>query len=288
MYQQPMSYMISTEGAHFEVHESRVLRFDGIKPVDDFVGGHKGTTKIGGIPVLSPILRTITQHEATTSAVAHLVQEMSIPVIKLENFQETMASMNATSAGAAGSDLEVSPQKYAETINHYKSNFKTMFLGKNDEMTRLAVQFSGIKDIFDHMVLCLAAAADIPATRFFGKSPAGMNATGESDMMNYAIMVAAQQVRMLTKPLFKLDQVLARDAGLQIPPSYRWQPMVQVSDKEQAEAIQIVSQAVMNNLASGTMDEMEGRKVLDIYLPPEAGFDPESMPELTYQPELNS
>ena len=31
----------------------------------------------------------------------------------------------------------------------------------------------------------MAGAAEIPVTKLFGRAPAGMNATGESDLANY-------------------------------------------------------------------------------------------------------
>jgi Protein of unknown function (DUF1073) len=60
--------------------------------------------------------------------------------------------------------------------------------------------------------LC-CSAADIPATRFIGKSPDGMNATGESDIRNYHDRLASDQKVKCTPLLTRLDgfRLLERD-----------------------------------------------------------------------------
>ena len=45
--------------------------------------------------------------------------------------------------------------------------------------------FTGLPDVYDRVMMDVAGAAKTPVTKLFGRSPAGMNATGESDMNNY-------------------------------------------------------------------------------------------------------
>ena len=62
-----------------------------------------------------------------------------------------------------------------------------MLVDKNDEFDRVSYNFQGLPDLMDRFAERLAAAADIPATRFMGQAPKGMNATGASDEKNYAL-----------------------------------------------------------------------------------------------------
>ena len=55
----------------------------------------------------------------------------------------------------------------------------------------------------------MAGAAGIPATRLFGRSPQGMNATGESDLKNYYEMIDQLRERHLRPALEKLLPVIA-------------------------------------------------------------------------------
>ena len=115
-----------------------------------------------------------------------------------------------------------------------------------EEYEKVPTNFAGLQDVQEMMHKRLAAAADIPMTRFFGQSPAGMNATGESDMQNYAAMIEAKRGAMLKDPMMMLDRVLARDAGIAEPPEFTWRSLMDMSDtdvstnaKMKAEALQI-------------------------------------------------
>ncbi|KZE75867.1 anti-CBASS protein Acb1 family protein [Paenibacillus elgii] len=58
-------------------------------------------------------------------------------------------------------------------------------LGKDDDFATHRYSFGGLNDIYESFMLDIAGACRMPVTRLFGQAPAGMNATGESDMENY-------------------------------------------------------------------------------------------------------
>ena len=108
--------------------------------------------------------------------------------------------------------------------------------GKSEDFTRVAVVFAGLADLMDKSAARIAAAADIPLTRFLGSSPGGLNATGESrpeELLPDAWR--AMRERLLPKPLRMLDEVIARDAGLPEPLEYEWPSLLEMSEQEQAE-----------------------------------------------------
>ncbi|MFP3681974.1 DUF1073 domain-containing protein, partial [Pseudomonas sp. SIMBA_041] len=57
-------------------------------------------------------------------------------------------------------------------------------------------------------MLDISGASEIPVTRLFGRSPAGMNATGESDLQNYYEVVQQQQESTLGPILDKLLPII--------------------------------------------------------------------------------
>ena len=59
-----------------------------------------------------------------------------------------------------------------------------------------------------------AGAADIPVTRLLGQSPAGLSATGESDVRNYYDMIAARQELDLRPQLERLDRLICWSEGI--------------------------------------------------------------------------
>ena len=66
-----------------------------------------------------------------------------------------------------------------------ESNFGTRIINKGDAMHNVQYTFTGLADVYDRVMMDVAGAARTPVTKLFGRSPAGMNATGESDMRNY-------------------------------------------------------------------------------------------------------
>ena len=236
------------------VHASRVLRFDGRRPLS-LRGWESGYERDWGVSELVQVLTSITQDAGIASGIAHLAQEASMLVVKLKDYQE------AITGGGLGPDA-MTAAEIAEAINVYKSLWQTIFTDKDSEISRVAVAWPGLPDLLDRFPRRMAAAADIPATRFFGQSPVGMNATGESDMRNYALRVAAMQERLLTGPLFHLDAVLARDAGLGEPLPYHWLSLMDQSEQDQAAVSKMRAEAVGIAMTHNLADEDEGRSAL--------------------------
>ena len=136
-------------------------------------------------------------------------------------------------------------------------------MAKDDEFERQHVNFSQMPDLMDRYAKRLAAAADIPATRFWGQSPVGMNATGDSDLENYAASVESMQNEKLTKPLELLDAVLAADAGIKEPIKYEFLSLLDIGEKEQADIAKVKVETAVLAVGGPVMDEEEAREMLD-------------------------
>ena len=67
-------------------------------------------------------------------------------------------------------------------MNAMMNNNSIQILGENDSFETHQYTFGGIADTYDRFMMDVAGAAETPVTKLFGRSPAGMNATGESDM----------------------------------------------------------------------------------------------------------
>ena len=78
-------------------------------------------------------------------------------------------------------------------IDETRSIQNTILLdGEGDEdYEKRASSVSGLSDLWDRFSEAICSSTGIPATRLFGRSPAGMNATGKSDMKNWYDIVSA-------------------------------------------------------------------------------------------------
>ena len=257
-FQRPAMYRVTPRlgVAPFMIHPSRVLRFDGITPLSS--GGFTSYyDQDWGVSELIPILTSLIEDQTLASSIAHLSQEASVPVLKIAQLAEKAAGMTVDSD-------EQSIEELGQRINDIKSNFHLMMLDKDQEdFTRVAVTFQGLANLMDRFAARIAMARDIPQTRFNGNPPTGMSATGESDMRNYVMMVEAKRVVRLAQPLPRLDAVLARDAGLSEPPSYRWLSLIEMGEKDIAEAAKILMEAYKLAIESTVVTEDEVRAQLD-------------------------
>ena len=273
-YSYPEHYIITPQygqGSEFEAHWTRVIRYDGKRmPRESFSYRHTW-----GNPVLITAMAPIIQDALTSGAVAHMLQEFSIPVIKNPSQAEGIMG------GVGGKTIE----ELALEISMMKSVYRTVHLDTEAEFDRVGIPLASVPEIMDRFHERMAAAADIPVTRLMGRSPAGMNATGESDAENYAKLVAAKQ-ESLRSGLKRLDEVLAKHVGLSEPPDYSWPSVMEISDKDEAEAAKLKAEAWAAVVGAYAADESEMRAALsgdtifgDLSGPPPEAPDPLEMIE---------
>ena len=76
------------------------------------------------------------------------------------------------------------------------------------------LNLSGIPDVMMAYLAIAAGAASMPATVLLGKSPDGMNATGDGDLQNWERTLDGWRESKLRPALNKLDSVLMPAAGV--------------------------------------------------------------------------
>ena len=254
-YGMPLEYRLTPTWGNvpLPVHASRVLRFDGITSLSS--DGWTIYDRDWGVSEIVPAILAIMQDSTVATGAAHLTQEASIP---------TLTTNASRDAGVAGHDPnEETFAAIGEEINQMKSIYRLLMLDQSEKFERTTVSWAGLPDIMDRFARRLAAAASIPATRFWGTSPVGLNATGESDMANYAQHVRAMQEYLLPDALDRLDMVLARDAGLREPPEYSFIPLDDANPETEATTAKTKAEAFGIAIDKGAIDEDEMREGLD-------------------------
>jgi hypothetical protein len=115
-------------------------------------------------------------------------------------------------------------------------------------------------DAFDQRI---AAVADIPFTRLMGRSPAGMNATGQHDTDNWKKAVASGQRLELRPCLDRLDQYLIPSAGVD-PAGVTWRfaPLGTPSEAEEAATFKTTMEAVEKLIGTATIPDVAMSKAV--------------------------
>ncbi|WP_152045491.1 phage portal protein [Aureimonas psammosilenae] len=223
---EPKSYQINSASQSVELHPSRVVRFIG-SPLPSMVG-YEGW----GDSILQALYDAIIQASSAQQHVSGLIPEAKTDIISMPGLSEALSTQ-------AGTASVTNRFQYAAMA---KGMFGMLLIEgdgqkQGEVWQQKQLNFGAFPDLMRIFLQVAAGAADIPVTRLLGQSPAGMSATGESDMRNYHDHLRARQVNELGPALARLDEVLIRSALGSRPEGvwYDWAPLWQMSDKEKAE-----------------------------------------------------
>ncbi|MQV24208.1 DUF1073 domain-containing protein [Sinorhizobium meliloti] len=246
-YGKPKIYQLnSADGAQVEIHPSRLVIFNGSQqPDEDIVT----TTYAGwGDSVLLSVVDAIKQADGTAANIASLVFEAKVNVIRIPDFMQNLGDERYRAKILERYTLAAT----AKGING------DLLLDKEEEYEQKTANFATLPDVLMSFLQIVSGAADIPATRLLGQSPAGMNATGESDLRNYYDRLQAMQTVEMTPAMARLDECIIRSAlGSRDPDIYyEWAPLWGMSEKEKAEVFKTKADAARQLVGSGTGQEI--------------------------------
>ena len=252
--------VINYNGASFNVDASRLLIFDG-----GIVSNRMRRERNGwGGSIMEQVQDSLERYNTSHDFATLAIERLSQSVTKFDG----LADMLSTEFG------EKQVEKRLQLIDMARGMMNTIALDKEDEYDLKNVTLAGIKDVLDEFEIALCAAADIPATVLFGRSPQGQNSTGESDFENYYNMIERIQQRKIKPQIYRLLHLMdcCSEYALNLPQDFTidfaklWNP----SAKEQAETKQIEADARAKEAAAaaqyvslGALDPQEVRQKLD-------------------------
>ena len=143
-----------------------------------------------------------------------------------------------------------------QLVDQLRSVVRGIVLDKDSEdFTRVPSQFAGIPDMLEQTWNRLAAAARMPLTVLMGTSPAGMNATGESDIRWWYDQIAATQREVILPELNRLLRIFACAHRFQNTQNWTVQfaPLWQMKQSERAEYELKIAQKDQIYMAAGVL-----------------------------------
>jgi uncharacterized protein len=108
-------------------------------------------------------------------------------------------------------------------------------IDKNDDIELISQSFSALPDIDKRSLERLASASNIPATVLLGKSPDGMNSTGESDLENFYNYVEAEQKEIIPQMKKLFNVLISMVTGKELPFTFEFNKPNQISHTKQME-----------------------------------------------------
>lgn len=242
-YGQPAMFRINAGGAgQQDIHPSRVIPFR-CDPVPEGFGVTSDDA-YWGASRLERVMREVSRSDNAADWFAALVKKAKLlrfGVSGLENYDQ--ADLDRRVALIAQGENLLNASIYQLPVQS-GSGASAISVG-GEKIDDYQVNWSGIPAMMDAFDQRVAAVADIPFTRLMGRSPAGMNATGEHDMDNWDRAVSSGQKLELRPCLEMLDAVLIPSAGVE-PDGVTWRfaPLSVPSEKDEADTFDTVMDAM--------------------------------------------
>ena len=214
-----------------KIHHSRVLRFIGreLPYMETIAENYWGASE------LEHIWDELQKRSATSANIAQLVFQANITTLKMGHLGQHLALGTKKQREEAMMTMEAE--------NRLRTSYGLQIMNADDSLENHSYNFGGLSDIYEAFMMDMAGAAEIPATKLFGRSPQGMNSTGEADLRNYCDMIAQMQERHLRPALEKLVPVMAISCWGYAPEDMEivFEPIMTTSPAEKAELVQKMS-----------------------------------------------
>lgn len=248
-------------GNLFKVHRSRLWIFDGetLPKLERIANNGAGLSCLDG--VTAAINRVKTSMDKTID----IMDKVSTSLLKLQGLSNVLQTEEGTKAVIKRLDLI----DYSRRLNG------SVAIDKDDEYAVFNIPLGGLTDIIQEMEQYVCAVTGYPFTKLFGRSPAGMNATGQSDMQIYYDKVKSYQKRKLRPALEYLVKLIQLSSegptqGKELEKwSIKFKALQQLNDleqanvdKTQAEVRAAVVKLVLDLVDNQMLDATQGRKYL--------------------------
>ena len=247
-YGMPKAYRLSNGSGMQDIHPSRLVVFVGATLPDATlaVGPEYGW----GDSILTSTLDAIKHADSTLANVASMVFESKVDVVKIPDFMENLSDK----------EYQKRVQERLALAATAKSINGMLVLDGAESYETKQLSFGNLPELMDRFLQIVSGAADIPATRLLGQSPAGLAATGESDTRNYYDRIRATQELDMGPAMRLLDECLIRSALGDRPPEvhYEWASLWQSTPEQKAAIGKTIADTIvaLNNTKLWPVDVM--------------------------------
>ena len=250
----PESYSITDGQGHTvtTVHHSRILRFTG----RDLPRIERQTELYWGESEIEALYQEVVSHDNVSANMAALTFQANVNTMEVKGMEQLL-SMSSP-------QVQRRFWQVMQAQATLRSNFGMQLVEQGNKLTNTQYSFAGLKDVYESMALNLCGASHYPMTKLFGRSPGGLNSTGESDLTNYYDYVDSQREAKLRPALERLLPVLCMSALGYVPDDLdiTFPPLWTPTAKELAEIAKSKAEAVVSVFQAGLMNADTAQKEL--------------------------
>ena len=250
------------------IHASRLLLFVG-RPVPDLL---KPSYIFGGLSLSQLAQPYVDIWLDVRQNVANLIQAFSVMVLST-NMQGLMQPGGFDSMG-----------ERATLFNATRNNEGLMMIDKNtEEFQNVAAPLSGLHELQAQAQEHMMSVARIPAVKFTGIQPTGLNASSEGEIRVFYDTIAAAQESLFRPNLTRIIDFIQLSLFGKVDEdiTFDFEPLWALSEKEEAELRKLEAETddiLVNGCAALHPEEVRERLASDPDTP-YAGIDVEDVPD---------
>ena len=187
------------------VHHSRVIRFVGreLPYVEKIAEMYWGESEI------EAVYDEIVKRDNVSHNMAALTFRACRDYMEVDNLDQLLSTASPAQQKRLYGLLQ------AQSV--IDSNFGTKVVNKGDAVHNTQYTFAGLADVYNSVMMDVSGASRIPVTKLFGRSAAGMNATGEGDLQNYYDYIDTRRESDLRPIMERLLPVMALSCWGEVP-----------------------------------------------------------------------
>lgn len=239
-------------GGSVKIHHSRVVRFIGnTLPFWEEIAEMQW-----GASVVESIFDELRKRDNVSWNIAQLTFMANIRVLKMQDLGQLLA--------ATDNESQAELLRTLEAQNMLLNNMGMQVMDAADGLETHQYTFGGLSDCYQQFIMDISGAAEIPVTRLFGRSPSGLNATGESDLQNYYDMIAEKQESYLRPILNKVlpPFIISTLGSLPDDFDFEFDPVAEPTDKERADLAKCGTDNVVAAYNAGLISQRTALKEL--------------------------
>ncbi|WP_304225164.1 anti-CBASS protein Acb1 family protein [Phascolarctobacterium succinatutens] len=239
-------------GGSVKIHHSRVVRFTGnTLPFWEEIAEMQW-----GASVVESIFDELRKRDNVSWNIAQLTFMANIRVLKMQDLGQLLA--------ATDNESQAELLRTLEAQNMLLNNMGMQVMDAADGLETHQYTFGGLADCYQQFIMDISGAAEIPVTRLFGRSPSGLNATGESDLQNYYDMIAEKQESYLRPILNKVlpPFIISTLGSLPDDFDFEFDPVAEPTDKERADLAKCGTDNVVAAYNAGLISQRTALKEL--------------------------
>lgn len=253
-YGYPKYYTVTDPagGGSVKIHHSRVIRFTGnTLPLWEEIAEMQW-----GASVVESVFDELRKRDNVSWNIAQLTFMANIRVLKMQDLGQLLA--------ATDNESQAELLRTLEAQNMLLNNMGMQVMDAADGLETHQYTFGGLADCYQQFIMDISGAAEIPVTRLFGRSPSGLNATGESDLQNYYDMIAEKQESYLRPILNKVlpPFIISTLGSLPDDFDFEFDPVAEPSDKERADLAKCGTDNVVAAYNAGLISQRTALKEL--------------------------